>query len=105
VSTKVHYVALAGGLDGIHSPVVMSDGRMIGAENYEEVFGLQGYRRIYGYERYDGHTQPHTAQYYTIAFITGSAVIAAGDTITGCHFRRDRQGGGCNPRIRFVGEW
>ena len=83
MSTKVHYVSLAGGLDGIHSPVVMSDGRMIGAENYEEVFGLQGYRRIYGYERYDGHTQPHTAQYYTIAFITGSAVIAAGDTITG----------------------
>lgn len=82
-ATKVHYVALSGGLDSVHSPIVMKDGRMIACENFEEVFGVQGYKRIAGYERFDGRPQPHLAQYYTLNFTAGTAEIAIGDTVTG----------------------
>lgn len=81
--TKVHYVPLSGGLDGVNSPIVMKDGRMIACENFEEVFGVQGYKRIAGYERFDGHNQPHLAQYYTLNFTTGTAAIAIADAVTG----------------------
>ncbi len=81
--TSVSYTALTGGLNLIHSPVVMQDGRMIVCENFEERFGIQGYRRIDGFERYDGHPQPHLATYSTQYFDAGTAAIAAGNTVTG----------------------
>lgn len=76
------YVAFRGGLNQIQAQIASAQGSCLDALNFEVVQFGQGYRRIKGYERYDGHTQPHTATYYILPVtITGS--VSAGDTITG----------------------
>lgn len=81
MSTAIHYIKMGGGLDNTSSPVQSKDGRLVACENFEEVFGLQGYRRIYGYERYDGQIQPSEATYYSFTFDTGVSEIVAGDLL------------------------
>ena len=83
MTTSVKYTAFTGGLDRVNSAVVMEDGRMVACENFEERFGLQGYRRINGFERFDGQRQPHLADYSTQLFDAGTVAIVAGNTITG----------------------
>lgn len=73
--------ALGGGLDMLTPAIALKEGMVIDAQNYEpEISG--GYRRIDGYEAYDGHTSPSSASYYLMtANITGT--LAVGNTITG----------------------
>ena len=80
-TTTHEYFPLKGGLDTMSPPLTLSPGIAQEAVNWEcAVEG--GYRRTDGYERYDGHTEPHNALYYTLpATITGSWV--SGNTITG----------------------
>lgn len=75
------YFPLVGGLDEESPSLTVRPGRVIAAQNYEAwVHG--GYRRIYGYERFDGRSRPSDASYYVIsATVTGA--VAVGDTITG----------------------
>lgn len=83
MSTSVSYTPFTGGLDTINSPIVIKDGRIIAGENFEERFGVQGYHRIDGFERFDGHPQPHMAGYAIQNFEAGTVEIVVGDTVTG----------------------
>lgn len=78
---KMDYFAMQGGLNTMAPPLTMPPGYAIVAQNFEaSVTG--GYRRIYGYERFNGKASPSEQLYYTLpATITGS--WAVGNTITG----------------------
>lgn len=74
-------VELKGGLDEITIPIMMSPGELIACVNFEP--GLQGgYRRIAGYERFDGHESPHKANVAGVEVVDSSS-IDVGDTIEG----------------------
>ena len=80
-TTTYDYFPLKGGLNMMSPPLTLPPGVALDAINWEcAVTG--GYRRIAGYERFDGHTEPHTGLYYTLpATITGA--WATGNTLTG----------------------
>ena len=100
MSTKIEYTPLTGGLDVISGALNVKPGRMSDCLNFEQVFGKQGYRRIDGYERYDGRAEPHKASYYVMRFTEGATVIAPGDVVTN---------GGASAEVLLVevesGEW
>jgi hypothetical protein len=75
------YFPLGGGLDLITPAIAQKPGSAIGALNYEPV--SNGYRRVEGYERFDGRTSPTDAPYYELDWNVGTVPFAAGDTITG----------------------
>lgn len=80
---KIDYTALTGGLDLVSGSIGVGPGRVASSVNFEQVFGKVGYRRIDGYERFDGRPQPHLATYYVQEFKQGSVQINPGDPITG----------------------
>lgn len=80
---KIDYTPMEGGLDLDSSAMVVKPGRMLLCQNFEQIFGKQGYRKIDGYERVDGRPEPSKATYYVQAFDQGTAVINVGDTVTG----------------------
>lgn len=79
---KFDYHPMTGGLDLLTPAISLFPGKVFDAQNYEpQIAG--GYRRINGYERYDGRTAtPTSANYWYIAY-TPSASIAVGNTVTG----------------------
>lgn len=78
---RTDIIPLFGGLDQVTIPVLMPSGRVMSSNNFEpDING--GYRRIPGVERYDGHSSPHSADYY-IANVAISGVVITGNTITG----------------------
>jgi hypothetical protein len=83
VTQNVVTFAVGGGLDLV-SPALSADpGRVIAALNYEPT--MSGYRRITGYERYDGRQSPTSATVQALRFLNGNNVLAAlqpGDRIT-----------------------
>lgn len=83
MNTKVDYTQLSGGLDLVSSALAVKPGRMAECLNFEQVFGKQGYRRIDGYERYDGRPEPSKANYYVQPFREGAVEIGAGDVAQG----------------------
>ena len=77
---KQDYYPMKGGLDLLTPAIQLFPGKCFDAQNYEpEISG--GYRRINGYERFDGHTSP-TAATYSLINITLTGTIAVGDTVT-----------------------
>jgi hypothetical protein len=80
-SVQVNYFALKGGLNLVTPPLAIPDGMVRESLNFEvDVDG--GYRRVAGYERFDGRPQPSDATYSVLpCTFTGS--VAVGDTITG----------------------
>ena len=64
---KVDYTLMSGGLDLVSGSVGVQPGSVAEALNFEQVFGKVGYRRVDGYERFDGRPQPHLAHYYVLA--------------------------------------
>ena len=81
--TKVDYASLSGGLDLVSGAMSVRPGRMLGGVNFEQVFGKIGYRRIDGYERFDGHPEPSKARYYILGFKEGTAPIPTGVILDG----------------------
>lgn len=78
---KSSYFPLLGGLNLLTPAISLDPGKLFDAQNYEpEIDG--GYRRIDGYERFDGHTSPSLAT-YSVCTIVQTGVIAVGNTITG----------------------
>ena len=75
------YVQLEGGLDVVTSPLKIPGGKMTGCRNFEiDQYG--GYRRVDGYERFDGQPAPSSATYqYLPATISGALV--SGNILTG----------------------
>lgn len=81
VDTKTQYSRFAGGLDLVSPPLTIDAGKCISINNYE-CNSLGGYRRIDGYERFDGHPSPSAQSYYYCP-CTFSATVTVGQTITG----------------------
>lgn len=75
------FYPLAGGLDLVTPAIAIGPGKVIDASNYEPSIG-GGYRRIDGYERFDGQASP-TAAAYTMLPVTITGAVAVGNTVTG----------------------
>lgn len=56
------YWPFKGGMDIVTPPITVKEGRMIAGSNFEPWID-GGYRRIKGYERYDGHDKPSDASW------------------------------------------
>lgn len=73
--------ALGGGLDLVTPRLKLDPGKVFDSLNYEPRT-VGGYRRLDGYECFDGRTKPSDADYWLIGIaLTGS--IAVGNTVTG----------------------
>lgn len=74
-------VELAGGVDEVSIPVAMQPGMLIACRNFEP--GINGgYKRIAGYERFDGRPSPHKAV-YEILTVDLIGTPAIGDVVEG----------------------
>lgn len=78
---KHEYIRLQGGLDLLTPTLSLKPGVLRDSLNYE-VSVTGGYRRIDGYERFDGRPNPSDAAFSTIA-LTAIGTFAVGDTVTG----------------------
>ena len=65
--------ALKGGLNLVDAPLTIPGGMCLSAINYE-LLTNDGYRRIDGFERFDGQGSPSEASYWIINFDAGSIV-------------------------------
>jgi hypothetical protein len=75
------FYPLQGGLDLMTPAISLDPGKCFDAQNYEpQITG--GYRRIDGYERFDGHPSPSSASYWLLG-ISQAGTINVGDTLTG----------------------
>jgi hypothetical protein len=81
MATKTTYFPMGGGLDVVSPALSVSPGRALTLVNFEPWFN-GGYRRIYGYERFDGRPAPSEQTFtgFTVADATG---LSVGDTVTG----------------------
>lgn len=78
---KQDFYPLQGGLDLMTPAIMIDPGKVFDAQNYEpEITG--GYRRIDGYERFDGQPSPSSANYWFMN-ISSIGGIAIGDPLTG----------------------
>lgn len=78
---QITYFPLRGGLNLVTPPLSMPDGMCRDALNFEvDVDG--GYRRVAGYERFDGRPAPSDATYGLI-YVTFADTVSVGDTIEG----------------------
>jgi hypothetical protein len=74
---------LGGGLDLTTPPAAIDPGRVLSANNYEPD-DEGGYKRILGYERFDGLPSPSEASYWFIYFDQGTGTEpVAGNIVTG----------------------
>lgn len=78
---EMQVIPLIGGLDLASPALKVKPGRLIACENYEVT--LQGYRRIDGWERFDGQPKPSEATPYALAFDAGQTEPSVGDQIDG----------------------
>ncbi|RMH42402.1 MAG: hypothetical protein D6688_10260 [Alphaproteobacteria bacterium] len=74
-------IGFRGGLDLVSQPMLVPEGFVVAAENYEAA--PAGYRRVDGYEVFDGRPAPHQATYAVLTFGSGSTAITAGQAVTG----------------------
>ena len=79
---RVTSFALDGGEDVVSPNLVVKPGRLRASKNYEPRT-VGGYRRIDGYERYDGQPKPSLANqaFFNIDAVTNT--VAVGDKLTG----------------------
>lgn len=79
--TEVKYFGFSGGADMVTPSVVVQPGRVRSCLNYES--SPRGYRRVDGWEAFDGRPSPADAQYKTVTFSNGTVLPSAGNIITG----------------------
>jgi len=80
-AVQTSYVQLAGGLDLVSPALQLKPGACIDACNFvPEISG--GYKRVGGYERFDGRPKPSEAEYWILT-IAPTGTVVAGDTLTG----------------------
>lgn len=81
VPIKMDYFSLKGGLNQTAPPLTLPPGYARQSVNFEcNING--GYRRVPGYERFDGRSKPSDAEFYTIPCSTAGTWVL-GDTVTG----------------------
>lgn len=81
MTRQSNYTGLGGGLDLVSPRISMPGGRCLAASNHEP--SALGYRRIDGFERYDGRPRPSKASYWVLDFDAGATAVSEGDTVTG----------------------
>lgn len=79
---QTKYYPLIGGENLSQPAITISHGELLSSLNYECVTE-GGYRRLDGYERFDGQTAPSEQGYTVLNFTAGNAAFLTGDTITG----------------------
>lgn len=79
---KTEAFQLGGGLDLVTPRLKLLPGRARALQNYVGKLG-GGYRRIGGYEPYDGLPRPSQQTYVTLYSTAGYTGLVAGDTVTG----------------------
>lgn len=79
--TKTNYYPLGGGLDLTTPALSVKPGKALALTNYEPWFN-GGYRRVDGFERYDGRPKPSEQDFigFDVSTVAG---LTLGDTITG----------------------
>ena len=79
--TKTKYYPLSGGLDTVTPALSINPGKALALVNLEPWY-QGGYRRIPGYERFDGRPKPSDATFmgFDVSTVAG---LTVGDTITG----------------------
>lgn len=82
MSERISYFPLEGGEDMVTPSLSAKPGRARFTRNYE-CDTLGRYRRIDGYERFDGRPKPSEASYWVLAFTDGQTLIDAEDVIEG----------------------
>lgn len=78
---KSDNIVFEGGLTLTRSPLNTPPGMVVESQNWE-TSRTGGYRRIAGYERFDGQAKPSDAEYATLG-ITITGAFVAGDAIAG----------------------
>jgi hypothetical protein len=78
---KNKLVRMRGGLDLITPHIEMPDGHVVASTNYEPE--VRGYKRIGGFERFDGQPSPSEAAYYRLDFDAGTTAISTDDIVIG----------------------
>lgn len=81
----VAYWPFKGGLDLVTPPVTVPEGRLLACLNFEPWID-GGYRRIAGYERFDGRPKPSDATWTTLrlaAPISTDPEVVVGDVVSG----------------------
>ena len=79
---KTEYFPFKGGLNLIDPPLNIHPGYCLGCQNYE--IGINGgYRRIDGFERYDGLAKPSDASYWIVDFDAGTTEIPTDTAVQG----------------------
>jgi hypothetical protein len=74
-------IDFVGGLDIVSPYLRVGQGAVISCQNYESE--ARGYRRMEGYERFDGRPKPSEAAYWVLDFDSGSTEMAEDDVVTG----------------------
>ena len=67
-------------MDLVTPPIASVPGRVIGSKNYEPE--ARGYRRMEGYERFDGQPKPSEASYWIVDFDGGDTAVVTDDVVT-----------------------
>jgi len=81
MAIQTRHYAFAGGLDTVTPPINITPGKCISMQNFEPWYH-GGYRRIAGYERFDGRPAPSAAT-FTGFDLVSVAGLSAGDVLTG----------------------
>lgn len=78
---QTRFFGMSGGVDQVTPPIAIPPGRLASCLNYES--SPRGYRRIDGWERFDGRPKPSEATYRVIPFSGGIFDLPVGATVTG----------------------
>jgi hypothetical protein len=82
---KSTYFAFEGGVNMVDPSLSLEPGELVAANNFE--IDIRGrYRRIDGYERFDGQTLPSQITFYRIPFTVGTAIDSVFDSAFGVAF-------------------
>jgi hypothetical protein len=76
----VAYTPLRVGLDLVQSPIAIKEGRALILNNFELTYGRNGYKRIDGYECFDGRPLASTAKYFRVP-VSITTTPVAGDAV------------------------
>jgi hypothetical protein len=82
MTKRSDYFPFKGGMNIVDPALTIPPGELIDGYNYETVT-RGGYRRIGGFERYDGHHTASESIYHIASFLAGVNEPSVGATITG----------------------
>lgn len=81
MTTRAQYFPLGGGLDTVTPALSVPPGRLIACVNFEPHYS-DGYRRIDGFERFDGRPRPHLQTFIGFDLVDATG-LTTGTVLTG----------------------